>query len=496
MAARALSLGRARRRARLYIAPGDCQESAPGAPAPRFDRRPRRLLACAPPSPRAPPPGGGRSAQQRHRVAPPSPLKSIPPSWTVLATGFTVLFFGGGALFSFGLLLVPMTEDLGWSRSSLSLALTTFMVVSALAMPLVGRIVDRGDIRVVLAASVTLVAIGTGLMWGITAHWQVFVLYGIVFALGNAGSSIPTVSVMVSRWWSAGRGLANSAAIAGMSLGQLAIITVLASLLTSIGWRVSYAVLGAANLFIVVPLVLAFARSRPPTPPERRAAGEAGPRTAPERPVVRAEGLSDLARSRYMWLLVGMFAICGFQDFFVSTHVVAFALDHDVGDLLAGNMLALMGLTALGGVMASGYLSDRYGPAVPSVICFLVRTAIFAFILASQTTPSIVAFALLYGSTFLITAPLVVIFAGQIFGQRHLGTVTGILSMVHQICGGVGAYVGASLFDHTGSYDRAFLVALGMALAAIVLSALLHRPRTPDGGEAAPSPAGSLASAG
>ena len=201
-----------------------------------------------------------------------------------------------------------------------------------------------------------------------------------------------------------------------------------------------------------------------------------------ERPVAPVESLSGLARSRHMWLLIGMFAICGFQDFFVSTHVVAFAIDHNVSDLLAGNVLALMGLMALAGVMLSGYLSDLYGPAVPSVLCFLVRIAIFAFIMTSQTTPSIVAFALLYGSTFLITAPLAVIFAGQIFGRRHLGTVTGIVSMIHQVAGGVGAYVGARFFDHFGSYDRAFAVALGMALAATVLSALLHqRRRPPDG---------------
>ena len=422
-------------------------------------------------------------------------LRKVPTSWVILGTGFTVLFFGGGAMFAFGLLLVPMSEDLGWSRSSLTLALTTFMVVSALAMPFVGRIVDGGNLRLILAGSVVLVAIGTGLMWGVTAYWQVFVLYGIVFALGNAGSSIPTVSVMVTRWWSGSRGIANSAAIAGMAVGQLVIIAVLASLLSSIGWRTSYAVLGAANLLIVVPLVLMFARSRPAAshdpcvgPADTSGDGDEprGPANADsvdaERPIAPVGSLPGLARSRHMWLLIGMFAICGFQDFFVSTHVVAFAIDHNLGDLLAGNILALMGLMALAGVMLSGYLSDRYGPAVPSVLCFVVRTAIFAFIMTSQTTPSIVAFALLYGSTFLITAPLAVIFAGQIFGRRYLGTVTGIVSMIHQVAGGVGAYVGARFFDHFGSYDRAFAVALGMALAATVLSALLHQRRRPSGG--------------
>ena len=399
-----------------------------------------------------------------------------------------MLFFGGGALPIFGLVLTRMTEDLGRSRSSLSLVLNVFMVVSALAMPLVGRVIDRRDLRFILAGSVVLVAIGTGLMWSVNALWQIFLLYGVVFAIGNAGSSIPTVGVMVSRWWTTKRGLANSAAIAGMGLGQLVIITVLAFLLSTIGWRTSYAIIGAANLFIVVPVVLVFARSAPkqalsePTgEPDKRpvneATGEPIGEPDKERPLVVANSFADLFRSRHMWLLMGMFALCGFQDFFVLTHVVAFATDQGMSDLLAGNMLALMGLTALGGVLVSGYLSDRYGPAVPSVLCFVIRTGIFVFILNSQSTPSIMVFALLYGSTFFITAPLGVIFAGQIFGSRYLGTVSGIVSMVHQVSGGLGALAGGLFFDAFNRYDGAFALILGMALLAIVISALLHRSR-------------------
>lgn len=47
--------------------------------------------------------------------------------WVILTTGFAILFFSGGSRFAFGLMLKPMTDDLGWSRSSLSLAVTTFM---------------------------------------------------------------------------------------------------------------------------------------------------------------------------------------------------------------------------------------------------------------------------------------------------------------------------------------------------------------------------------
>jgi len=421
-----------------------------------------------------------------------TPIKNIPQAWVILAVGFIVLFFGGGALSVFGLVLVPMTDELNWSRSSLSLVLTTFMIVSALAMPFVGRIVDRTDLRLILTVAVVLVGIGAGLMWRVSALWQVFLLYGIVFAIGNAGSSVPTVTVMVSRWWTTRRGMANSAAIAGMGLGQLVIIITLTFLLTTIGWRTAYAIIGAANLFIVVPVVLMFARSGPGKTGAAASAlepSEDGSSTVDEtigeplgepnkeRPLVAANSVRDLFRSRHMWLLMGMFALCGFQDFFVLTHVVAFATDLGVSDLLAGNMLAFMGLTALAGVMLSGYLSDRYGPAVPSVLCFVIRTGIFVFILNSQSTPSIMVFALLYGSTFFITAPLGVIFAGQIFGSRYLGTVSGIVSMVHQVFGGLGALAGGLFFDAFGRYDGAFALVLGLALLAVVVSALLHRSR-------------------
>ena len=215
-------------------------------------------------------------------------LGKLDYSSIVLATGFVVLFFNSGSRYAFGLMLKPMTDDLGWSRSELSLALAAFMLVSALAMPFAGRLADRYSIRLVLAAGGLVVALGIGLTGQVQSQWQLFVAYGLVYAVGHAATSIPTVSVMISRWFVRRRGLANSVALSGNAIGQLVIITVLASLLSSLGWRTSYAVLGAANLVIVVPLALAAARSRPPesccgpsSNTEHEREGDAGSPTPP-----------------------------------------------------------------------------------------------------------------------------------------------------------------------------------------------------------------------
>ena len=405
-------------------------------------------------------------------------LGKLDYSSIVLATGFVVLFFNSGSRYAFGLMLKPMTDDLGWSRSELSLALAAFMLVSALAMPFAGRLADRYSIRTVLAAGGLVVALGIGLTGQVQSHWQLFVAYGLVYAVGHAATAIPTVSVMISRWFVRRRGLANSVAVSGNAIGQLVIITVLASLLSSLGWRTSYAVLGAANLVIVVPLALAAARSRPPESccaPSSEADDERGGgagRPAPSTPVTP---FRTVLASRELWLLIAIYGVCGFQDFFVATHVVAFAIDQGVGDLLAGNILALMGVLGLIGVLTSGYLSDAFGVTRPVLLCFIVRLPIFAFILFVQETPAIAAFAFAYGFTFLITAPLTVVFAGNLFGPSRLGSVSGLINAVHQVAGGLGALAGAVMFDRWGSYDGAFALMAVLAAFAIAATLPLHQ---------------------
>jgi MFS family permease len=106
-----------------------------------------------------------------------------------------------------------------------------------------------------------------------------------------------------------------------------------------------------------------------------------------------------------------------------------------------------MGLTGLLGVIVSGHWSDRSGPVWPSAICFAARIGVFALVMFDQSPASVTVFALVFGLTFLITAPLAVVFVRDSFGTKNLGALTGLITMAHHICGGIGAYIGASIFD-------------------------------------------------
>ena len=397
----------------------------------------------------------------------------------LLAVCFLVLLFSGGARFAIGLLLHPMAHDLSWSRSTLSLSVTVFMVLSACALPLVGHLVDRFGARAVLAVSVLATALALAAMSLIESPWEALLVYGVVFALGCAGTSITPVGVLLSRWYPHRMGMANSIAISGMGVGQLLVISVLAVQLTTLGWRGSFLALGVATLVCVLPFVLAMTRAEPPdqaaplpeSGTETRATAAAGG---------GAETLREALASRRLQLLLVIYVVCGFQDFLVATHMVAFALDEGVDTLLAGNMLAFMGLTGLAGVLLAGVLNDRFGPVLPTALCFALRIVLCALLLLSREPAVIVGAALLYGMTFWMTAPLAVVFARESASIALLGTVSGLITMAHHVAGGIGALAGASIFDAYGSYTRAFVAMLVLSVFALGLTLVLpRRPRRP-----------------
>jgi len=377
-----------------------------------------------------------------------------------LAACFLVLLVGGGARLAIGLTFKPIVDEFGWSRGELGIAVALYMVVSAVATLIAGRMADRLSPRALLIGGTIVGGAGIALMSLVSQPWHALTLYGIVFAIGNGAASLVVVGVIVMRAYPGRAGLANAVAISGMSVGQLLMISMLAAVLVQIGWRSVFVWIGVAHLALL-PLLF----------------GLPGQRAAVHGSAVPAAGLSlrEAARTRQFWLLLFIYAICGMDDFFVTTHVAAFAQDRGLGTLLAGNLLAFMGLTGLGGVIASGFMSDRLGPVWPTAAAFASRIVVFAWIATDQSPLSIAIFALVFGATFLVTAPLTVVFVRESFGTRHLGALAGLITMVHQIFGGVGAYAGGAIFDATGDYQAAFITMLISAVVALALTLTLRR---------------------
>jgi len=145
---------------------------------------------------------------------------------------------------------------------------------------------------------------------------------------------------------------------------------------------------------------------------------------------------------------------------------------------MAGNLFALMGLFGLFGVLAAGFLADRYGPVVPTLVCFAVRIVVFTLVMLMPTPTTIILFALCYGITFWITAPLTVVFVQQYFGRADLGVLSGIIIMTHQAAGGAGAYLGGAVYDAFGDYHHVFVWMVVLSVSAFWFTWQIRRTET------------------
>ncbi len=380
----------------------------------------------------------------------------------VLAAGFVLTLFGGGSRFVIGLVLKPVVDELCWPRSYLGIAVGLYFVVTAVCTFYAGKLADRVSFRILFGAGLAVSGVGVGLMGFMTEPWHALVLYGVIFAIGNGAVSTPPVGVMVTRAFPGRTGLANSLVLSGMTIGQLVMVAILSLVLVAIGWRSVFFWIGlahAALLIVVLPAI--------PAKPTAQAIAAAP----------RREGmtLKQAMQTRQFWMLCVIFAVCGLDDFFVTTHVVAFAQDRGVVPLIAGYLFAVMGLTGFVGVISAGLWGDRAGPVWPTAAAFAVRIAVFALIVVDQSPLSITIFCLAFGLTFLVTAPLTVLFVRDAFGMANLGAISGVITMVHMVFGGIGAYAGAAIFDRSGRYDLAFVIVLVATVVALVLMMCLDR---------------------
>ncbi len=398
--------------------------------------------------------------------------------WYVLASAFVILFFVQGARSVFGLLFKPIIAELGWSRGEVSAAVFLNMAVFALTLTVVGRLFDRyGARRVILVASLFLGFghIGTAL---VESLWQFCLLYGVITAIGFGGTSIPLFAALTTRWFHRHRGVAVSLALGGGCLGQYLLVPLVTLLNASLGWRWVFVLIGLALLVVNWGMTLWLIRDDPAAQglvPLGREAASAGISGFSEHDL----SLQAAMRTSAFWLFMVVMIVCGGGDYLVLLHLVPMVTDYAVSAETAAGMLAWFGLLSLIGVLSAGRAIDRLGDKLPLVLTFVLRGALFLLILKYQTTAAFYLFALGFGFTMLITAPITTTLMGRLFGLTHLGLITGVITTAHHLSGGLWAYLGGFFFDRHGDY-RLVLSLYGMACLVAVVCAVLIREKQVD----------------
>ena len=402
--------------------------------------------------------------------------------WYVLAASFLILFLNSGGRFTIGIAFKPLIAEFGWSRSAVSLAVFLNMAFYSLSVIVTGKCYDRFGPKWVIVTSTILISSGYMLIALAQTLWQFLFLYGVVAGMGLGGTSVPIFAALMSKWFERRRGLTISLALAGNCLGQFALVPVFTTLIAQCGWRASHFWIGLMMLALNLGLTFLVIRGDPEdlgvVPYGRK---EEGCKSCPhdhgeENPPLRDMGLREAMKTYSFWLFVLFMFVCGSGDFLVTTHLIPMVTDFGIPAVTASKMLAWFGLLSLGGILVAGPASDRIGDKIPIALTFLLRVFAFVLVIVYQNMVSFYVFALVFGFTFLVTAPLTPTLVGRLYGFSHVGVLSGFITTIHHLGGGLAAWGGGVLFDLTGSYQTVLIISAVMAATAVA-SAMLIRQR-------------------
>ncbi|MFI6482950.1 MFS transporter [Nonomuraea sp. NPDC050663] len=396
-------------------------------------------------------------------------------AWFVAAVAFVAILGAAGFRATPGVMINPLQAEFGWSKGTISLAVSINLVLYGLTAPFAAALMDRFGMRRVVSLALLLVALGSGLTVWMTASWQLLLFWGVFVGLGTGSMALVFVATVTDRWFVRHRGLVTGVLTAGGATGQLIFLPVLAHLADGPGWRVaSIAVAGAA--LAVVPLVWLLLRDRPEDVGTTALGG--APATPAPAPTVNAavralSVLAKAARTRPFWYLVGGFAICGMStNGLVGTHFIPAAHDHGMTQPVAAGLLALIGVFDIAGTIASGWLSDRVDPRILLGVYYGLRglsLMILPSLFSGTAEPSMLVFIIFYGLDWVATVPPTVALCRRIYGADG-AVVFGWVFGSHQVGAAIAA-VGAGLTrDHLGAYDVAWFVAGGLCLLAAGMS--------------------------
>ena len=375
-------------------------------------------------------------------------------------------------------LMVPLEDEFGWSRSIISLAVGINVLLFGLTAPFAAALMEKFGVRRVVMSALTSVGLGSGLTIFMKSSWQLILLWGVLVGVGAGSMALVFVATVVNRWFISKRGLVSGVLSAATASGQLIFLPSVASIASHHGWRAA-SLLVSGGALMMVPLIYFFMKESPQavgsTPLGADVDWQAPVKNDTNPAKLAISILRRVSRSKAFILLTFSFFVCGLSTSgLIGTHFIPAAHDHGMSDTTAAGLLAMVGVFDVIGTLASGWLTDRIPAKTLLFFYYGLRGISLVFlpaVLFSTVHPSTLIFVLFYGLDWVATVPPTFWLCREIFGVQYGAIVYGWVYAAHQIGGAVAAFLAGVMRVHFGDYALSFYITgvICMFTASLVL---------------------------
>ncbi|MBU4305445.1 MAG: OFA family MFS transporter [Candidatus Omnitrophica bacterium] len=390
----------------------------------------------------------------------------MPHRWLVVISGFSILVCLGVA-YAWGVFLLPIAGEFGWSRADTSLAVSILLLVFSIFMVVGGILEKRCGPRLSTALGGVLVGLGWSLAYFTQTLGWLFITYGVVAGMGTGLAYLPSISTVI-KWFPEKKGMVSGIVVCGFGIGAAFLAPLAARVIELYGWRITMLIYGVSFGVIIL-----FA-SRFLSLPTQEATISANMTQNSGRALDFSA--FEMIKTNAFKLIFFTYFIAMVAGMMVIGHISAFI--RDIGYSATRSAFAITVLAVLNGLgrVIFGIVSDKIGRRnVLSALFFLISIAVFT--LRSTNSLSLIYSAagligLCFGG-FLAVYPAI---TADFFGTKNFGINYGLVFLGYGTGCFVGTWLGGVIYDRSGSYALAFYIVGILTLFGGVLTFLLLKP--------------------
>ncbi len=387
--------------------------------------------------------------------------------YIIVAASFFIMLLGMGFYNSFGLFLKPMIAEFGWTRAITAGAFSLSCFIRGSIGIVMGRVNDKLGPRTVLSICGLLLLLGYLLMYLVDNIYQFYYTYVLLIGIGVGCIYVPLLST-VARWFMKNRSTITGIVTSGLSLGTLVCPLLVAQMIISYGWRMSYLIIGLSSFFIIA-IAAQFLRREPKQIGQIPYGANIYEQSLLSR---QNDGLqlSDAVRTIQFWILAGILFCTGFCRIAVSVHIVPYMTDLGFSTADAAKILGIIGGTNILGNIVGGSAYDRIGGKKTYIVSFVIISATLFWLVKSTDIWMFYLFAVTFGLGLGVTAPLPSPIIAELFGLKSHGMVFGSTNFVYAVGAAIGPFLLGYAFDMTGNYLISFFICITVSIIGLILA--------------------------
>jgi len=370
----------------------------------------------------------------------------------------------------------PMIGELGVSREHMSTAYLIGTLTGAVAMPRVGRAVDRHGTRrsmLVIGALFGAVLLGMSLVHGVVGLTLGFV--GIrMLGQGALGLAATTAA---AHWFVRRRGSALGVVSALGAAGISTAPVLLERLISNQGWRTAWVVEGLLIWAIVIPLA-AFAMRDRPADLGQRPDGIAPHEAA--HPAPRGATRGEAMRTPFFWVVTAGVAVSGMLSTAVAFHQISLLGERGLSSTEAAANFIPQTVAGIVATLVTGALVDRISSRWLTAGSMLLLAGGLSWAVFVTPGWSAVGFGVCIGASGASIRALEAAAIPRYFGTAHLGAIRGFVASVSVGSTAFGPVLFAAAHGASGGYGTVLLASATLPLLVAVAATAVPTPRAPE----------------